>query len=162
MAAVVAALLVIVWLPTLAGPLMPRAVAERVGDAVLPGVAAQACVAEPGRKALARLTRPLVDAAEAEGCAVERRRRVLVVDVAAVNGMALPGGRVLLTRGLIEQARCPDEVAGVLAHELGHVIEAHPEQGMVRWLSAWAASPGSAALGGPEPVDGRPRTRAPD
>src|SRR3954465_3384355 len=44
-AAVVAAPLVIICLPMLAGPLMPGVVAERVGDAVLPGVAAQACVA---------------------------------------------------------------------------------------------------------------------
>jgi predicted Zn-dependent protease len=115
---------------------------------VLPGVAAQACVAEPGRKALARLSRPLLDAAQAEGV-LSRLPRSLVVDVAAVNGMALPGGRVLLTRGLIEQARSPDEVAGVLAHELGHVIEAHPEQGMVRALGVSGLAR-LAALGGPD------------
>jgi predicted Zn-dependent protease len=35
--------------------------------------------------------------------------------------MALPGGHIYVFDGLIEQARTPDELAGVLAHEIGHV-----------------------------------------
>jgi hypothetical protein len=104
LAAGVALLRVTVWLPTLVGRLMPRAIAERIGDAVLPEAAAQACVAGPGRVALGRLARPLLDAAQAEG-ALSRPSRILVVDVAEVNGLALPGGRVPPTRGLIEAAR---------------------------------------------------------
>src|SRR5581483_9059372 len=37
------------------------------------------------------------------------------------NAIALPGGHVYVFEGLIKQARSPDELAGVVAHELGHV-----------------------------------------
>ena len=37
------------------------------------------------------------------------------------NAVALPGGRVFLFDGLLRRAENPDEIAGVLAHELGHI-----------------------------------------
>ena len=37
------------------------------------------------------------------------------------NAFALPGGRVYLFNGLLAKAQNPDEIAGVLAHELGHL-----------------------------------------
>jgi predicted Zn-dependent protease len=43
-----------------------------------------------------------------------------------VNAVAVPGGRILLFRGLIEHAESAEEVAGVLAHELGHVVHRDP------------------------------------
>jgi Zn-dependent protease with chaperone function len=49
-----------------------------------------------------------------------------------VNAFALPGGRMVMSAGLIAKAQSPDEVAGVLAHELGHVPLRHPEAAIVR------------------------------
>ena len=46
---------------------------------------------------------------------------VLVFDHKMVNAFAAPGGQIVLMRGLIEKAAGPDEVAAVLAHEIGHV-----------------------------------------
>lgn len=43
------------------------------------------------------------------------------VDVATPNALALPGGRVRVTRGLLETLEKPDELAAVIAHEIGHV-----------------------------------------
>ena len=37
------------------------------------------------------------------------------------NAIALPGGQIYVFRGLIEKADTADEVAGVIAHEIGHV-----------------------------------------
>lgn len=37
------------------------------------------------------------------------------------NAIALPGGHIYVFEGLIKQARSPDELAGVVAHEIGHV-----------------------------------------
>jgi predicted Zn-dependent protease len=52
--------------------------------------------------------------------------RVIVVDDdATVNAYAVPGGQVVLLRGLVERARTPEELAGVLAHELQHVLHRH-------------------------------------
>ncbi|UZP66416.1 M48 family metallopeptidase [Desulfovibrio mangrovi] len=50
---------------------------------------------------------------------------VRVVDSGIVNAFAAPGGAILVTSGLIEKAESPEELAGVLAHEMGHVKERH-------------------------------------
>ena len=51
----------------------------------------------------------------------------MIADDDEVNAMALPGGRVIVMRGLIDQAT-PDELAGVLSHEIAHVTEKHGMQ----------------------------------
>ena len=51
---------------------------------------------------------------------------VVVFDHGLVNAFALPGGHVVLFRGLINEAEHPDEVAAVLAHEIGHVAARDP------------------------------------
>jgi predicted Zn-dependent protease len=48
-----------------------------------------------------------------------------VVNSHQVNAFALPGGYVYVNRGLIESADRLDELAGVLGHEIGHVIQRH-------------------------------------
>ncbi len=57
---------------------------------------------------------------------------VTVLDHPLVNAFALPGGRVVLFRGLIEEASGPDEVAAVLAHEIGHVVNRDPTRDALR------------------------------
>jgi len=44
-----------------------------------------------------------------------------VIRMDAANAFALPGGHVYVFQGLIDKARSPDELAGVIAHEMGHV-----------------------------------------
>src|SRR3954447_9466606 len=44
-----------------------------------------------------------------------------VVRKSDANAFALPGGRVYVFQGLVDKAETPDELAGVLAHEIGHV-----------------------------------------
>jgi len=48
-----------------------------------------------------------------------------VIDVPIVNAFAVPGGYVLVCRGLIEQTDSPEELAGVLAHECAHLTQRH-------------------------------------
>lgn len=48
-----------------------------------------------------------------------------VLDNPAVNAMALPDGYIFINRGLIAYLRSEDELAGVLAHEIGHVVGKH-------------------------------------
>jgi len=48
-----------------------------------------------------------------------------VVNVREINAFALPGGPMFLNRGMLQAARTDDEVAGVMAHELSHVILRH-------------------------------------
>ncbi len=51
-----------------------------------------------------------------------------VVDVAAVNAFALPGGFVYVTRGLLAYLSSEADLAGVLGHEIGHVTARHSVQ----------------------------------
>src|SRR5438552_9682234 len=48
-----------------------------------------------------------------------------IVDATEVNAFAVPGGFVYVNRGLIERADQMDELAGVLGHEIGHVLRRH-------------------------------------
>ena len=64
---------------------------------------------------------------------------VRVYDWSLMNAFAVPGGQIVLTKGLIDKAETPDEVAGVLAHEMGHGIEMHPETGIIRSIGLAAA-----------------------
>ena len=48
-----------------------------------------------------------------------------VVNMREINAFALPGGPMFLNRGMIEAAATEGEVAGVMAHELSHVILRH-------------------------------------
>lgn len=47
--------------------------------------------------------------------------RAAVVRRTEANAIALPGGRVYVFQGLIDKAETPDELAGVIAHEMGHI-----------------------------------------
>jgi predicted Zn-dependent protease len=51
-----------------------------------------------------------------------------VVDSKEVNAFAVPGGWVYVNRGLIERATNMSELAGVIAHEIGHVTRRHSVQ----------------------------------
>jgi Zn-dependent protease with chaperone function len=111
-------------------PFVPVAVERKLGDAVDKDVhaaldsqhlgSAFTCgygAGElEGRAALDRLVGKLETAA-----ALPLQLRVDVVRRPEPNAVALPGGRIYVDQGLIDQAQTPDELAGVLAHEMGHV-----------------------------------------
>jgi beta-barrel assembly-enhancing protease len=48
-----------------------------------------------------------------------------VLDTGTVNAFSTPGGYVLISRGLLERLRNEAELAGVLAHEIAHVVKKH-------------------------------------
>ena len=51
--------------------------------------------------------------------------RVSVVDSPVVNAFAAPGGYIVIYKGLLKFTKSPEELAGVLAHEIEHVIHRH-------------------------------------
>jgi len=57
---------------------------------------------------------------------------VFVIDSPTINAFAVPGGQIVLLRGLIDKAEGPDEVAGILAHEITHVQLRHPVKMLLR------------------------------
>lgn len=48
-----------------------------------------------------------------------------VIDTPAINAFAAPGGYVLITRGLYEILDSEAQLAGVLGHEIGHIVRRH-------------------------------------
>ena len=60
---------------------------------------------------------------------------VNVFDVPAINGLAAPDGRIFLTQGFLDRHRAgavtTDELASVIAHELGHVALGHSRRRMI-------------------------------
>jgi Zn-dependent protease with chaperone function len=128
-------LVLVAWfgVPAIAGrlaPLLPAALDRKLGDAVdieLRGMldrdhaganfeCGSADAEKPGRAALDKIVRRLAAAA-----ALPSPLRPLVVRRADANAMALPGGKIYIFRGLIAKADNADEVAGAIAHEIGHV-----------------------------------------
>jgi len=141
LAAFASVIALVVWIiPALAGQLafmIPPKQEQKLGDAVVgqiqdllalggdavPGL----CEAPEGAAALAKMQARLDAGAE-----LPYPIRVDVIDHGLVNAVAVPGGRVLLFRGLIEKAANPEEVTGVLAHEIGHVVHRDPTVGALR------------------------------
>jgi len=134
------ALIVFVLVPALAGQLalmIPPEREQQLGDAVLEQL--QTLLSLGGRD------RPAVCDTPSGVAALERMAarldadphlpyplRVGVLDHGMLNAIALPGGRILIFRGLLEAAGNPEEVAGVLAHEIGHVASHDPTREALR------------------------------
>jgi Zn-dependent protease with chaperone function len=115
-----------------------EALGERVFDDIAEAFASldddeapRFCEAAAGRAALDRLSARLAAAMEATAPA-PYRFRVFVLDLKMPNAFALPGGWIVLFRGLISSAEDSSEVAGVLAHEMGHVTHRHVTQNIMR------------------------------
>lgn len=79
------------------------------------------------KQELAQITDPLVDAVD------DKRFRFsfTIVEDPTLNAYALPGGAVVIHSGLIEKAHSPEELAGVLAHEISHVTRRHHIRGII-------------------------------
>jgi putative metalloprotease len=63
------------------------------------------------------------------------RIRVHIYEIEPVNGLAAPDGRIFITRGFYNKYRAgevsPEEMASVIAHELGHVALGHSRRRMI-------------------------------
>lgn len=70
------------------------------------------------------LAQPLIDQAWVDRPGIDYRITILD-DIEQVNAFALPGGPMYVFTGLLVLAGDESEVAGVLAHELGHVVARH-------------------------------------
>ena len=85
------------------------------------------CHSAAGEAALNRLAARLMD-----GQDLQYAISFSVFDHEMVNAFAAPGGQIVILRGLLDKANSPDEVAAVLAHEIGHVEARDPTRLMLR------------------------------
>ena len=101
-----------------------------------------------------RLGERLVAAAPADLNHAEYRHSFKVIDQKEINAFALPGGPMFLNRGMIEAADAEAGVAGVMAHELSHVLLRHGTANITKSQNPWlqlgqiAGVLGGAVVGG--------------
>jgi Zn-dependent protease with chaperone function len=133
LAAVVSAVLIAVFgVPAIVeqvAPLVPVGLEQRLGASVDEQVrlildrsksgnfeCGDTAATKSGRVAFDKLVRQLEAAAT-----LPLPLRAVVVRRKEANAIALPGGRVYVFQGLVDKADNPDELAGVIAHEMGHI-----------------------------------------
>jgi Zn-dependent protease with chaperone function len=109
--------------------LIPDAMADRMGaqSVEMFGPIAPACVNQPGNAALQRILDRLQS-----GRNYGHPFKLHVIRSGVANAFALPGRHIVLLSALVKQAKSPEEIAGVLAHEMGHGLEKDPEVLFVR------------------------------
>ena len=120
-------------LAALVAPRVPLAWEERLGQSVVEYLAPPEFTCEDPRRQEA------LDAIVARLAATVPRSpyafRVLVVNRPEVNALAAPGGYIVVLRGLVERTESPEELAGVLAHEMQHVVQRHATRALIQHAS---------------------------
>jgi predicted Zn-dependent protease len=138
-AAVVSTVAVYRWalpkMADLASAKIPVAIEERLGRAVMEGLMENSalCRSEQQTAAVNDIAKALSESAEDSPYHFE----VVVLDDPAVNAFSAPGGYIVINRGLLEVTSRPEELAGVLAHEMQHVLQRHVTKSLLRELGLW-------------------------
>jgi Zn-dependent protease with chaperone function len=124
LAAVASILVIVVYgMPLVAErltPLIPLSFERRLGamadNQVRVLFGGRTCTDVPGNAAFAKLVETVRQASRLD---LALQTEVLASRVP--NAFALPGGKIYLLNGLLQKAENPDELAGVVAHEMGHI-----------------------------------------
>lgn len=120
------ALYLLAQTPSVVAKLVPPALERQLGNAMIGDFGGRLCTDPAGEAAIEALKARLGPAyAESE---------IGVANIAANNAITLPGGRIIIFNGLLRDATSPDEVAGVLGHELGHVANRDVLESLLRQL----------------------------
>ena len=109
-------------------PVVPLSVDRKLGAIADATLGARDCPNHAAKKYVEQLAQPLLDAARPLPFELSFR----VLDDPEVNAMALPGGFVVVNRGLLEAAKDGEEIAGVLGHEIQHALLRHGTRRMLR------------------------------
>ncbi len=135
------------------GVFIPEETARRMGEraarrlenevGVYESDAFQAYVRNVGRRVASFSDRPGLD------------YQFKILDTFMVNAMALPGGYIYVTRGLLEKVETEAQLAAVIGHELGHVSAYHSEKrtqlqlaSIFTSIAAVSATDGRSLIGG--------------
>ncbi len=86
------------------------------------------------KKVFLKISDPLFKQVEKDGYKID----LYFVKDPTINAFALPGGKVIIQTGLIENAKSWEEVMGVLGHELAHVTKRHHIRSMINSIGLFA------------------------
>ena len=116
--------------------LLPVSWEERLGKSAMGMLVSldDKCENPAGLAALDSLVQKLADGIEDSPYTF----RVTIARGEMVNAFAAPGGYVVVFQGLLKQSETPDQLAGVLAHEMQHVVHRHSTRALFQEISAQA------------------------
>jgi len=130
-------------LAELVTPLVPTTWETALGNSVIPELAPVDL--RCGSRRLRENVDQIVTRLAAAGPPTPYTFRVTIVESPVFNALAAPGGSIILFRPLVRSTETPEELAGVLAHEMQHVRLRHATKALVRDLSMAAIA--GAVLG---------------
>ncbi len=134
------ALFVALKVPDVLAPMVPLAWEKKLGDAMIGDFGGRTCHG-PGSDAAIKAMMTRLDPG---GKALD----VQIANISMVNAIALPGGNIVIFRGLLQEAKSADELAGVLGHEIGHVRNRDVMQALIRQLGLSVVLGGASASAG--------------
>ena len=103
-----------------------KAIGKNITDSMISSY--RVCNSPKGEAALQKLVNRI-----SENTSRDIKYNVRVVDEASVpNAFAAPGGYIIIYKAVLDSASGPDDVAGVLAHEMSHVDLYHASKSLVR------------------------------
>lgn len=126
-----------IWgIPTLAllaAPWVPVSWEEELGQNMLQYVAPEKerCNDPPRLARIEEIVRRLL-AGQPQSA---YRFKIYVVNQPVFNALAAPGGHIVIFRGLLDRSESAEELAGVLAHELQHVLKRHVTRALLEYAS---------------------------
>lgn len=112
--------------------LMPHEIRKSLGRQVVESLTQgrEPCDNPDGKAALDKMVARLTNGTEATK---EFNIQVTMIGKTGfINAFAAPGEQIVVSKKLVKFVRSPDELAGIIAHEMGHGLELHPEAGIVR------------------------------
>lgn len=124
----------VTWAAEVSSRFMPVFLEERLGKTVVSLLAPEStrCAVPPGSG-----LQTIVERLRAASGSVYRFQ-LIYVNLGVVNAFAAPGGYIVVFRGLLEETQTPEEFAGVLAHEMEHVMLRHSARAIAREFSGRA------------------------
>ncbi len=131
--AIISLVFIFVMFPRIIGNLayiMPESWEDALGNQVMESMVGddKICVARAGQDVLERLVQKIQS----------KMQRKISYDIRVIdnsyitNAFAASGGHIIIYRNIIDEAGSPEEVAGVLAHEMAHVEQYHTTKALIR------------------------------
>lgn len=116
--------------------IVPFKAEQRMAHAIKFGPAENVCKKDDGANILKKLVARLYPL---PGDNRDIQIQVKVVHNPQVNAYAMLGGEIFVNQGLLKQAESPEELAGVVAHEIEHVVDRHVLENLMMRLGTWGA-----------------------
>lgn len=119
--------------PTWLAPMIPESWERNLGTALVGDFGENACHSANADAALKKMA-IRVDPTSVASAHIP----MTVIDVGIFNAAAIPGNQIIIFKGALDDTDNPDAMAGILAHEIGHVRKRHVTQALIRELGIGA------------------------